>query len=172
VDARDHEGRTPLAVAAEHRSLRVARKLVELGANCHTTDLAGRSILNTAVRVAENEAMIALMLGDPQTDVNLTDNDGVTPLMACMETEDIKMVRALLAFKADANIQEHGTGRTALHRSVLRNWLDGVDVLLGPAAGGAHTPIHFSPQPHPLLSPKPTIVSHESTHVELNSGGV
>ena len=76
MDARDHEGRTPLAVAAEHRSLRVARKLVELGANCHTTDLAGRSILNTAVRVAENEAMIALMLGDPQTDVNLTDNDG------------------------------------------------------------------------------------------------
>ena len=32
-------------------------------------------------------------------------NDGVTPLMACMETEDIKMVRALLAFKADSNIQ-------------------------------------------------------------------
>jgi ankyrin repeat protein len=134
VDARDHTGRTPLHIAAEHRSLRVARKLVELGASCHTTDMQGRSILNTAVRVFDNEAMLALVLSDAQTDVNLTDNDGVTPLMACVEVEDIKMLRTLLASKADTNIQEHGTGRTALHRAVLRNWLDGVDALLGPQA--------------------------------------
>lgn len=134
VDTRDHRGRTPLHIAAEHRSLRVARKLVELGASCHTTDMQGLSILNTAARVFDNEAMIALVLGDTQTDVNLTDNDGVTPLMACVEVEDVKMLRTLLASKADTNIQEHGTFRTALHRAVLRNWLDGVDALLGPAA--------------------------------------
>lgn len=128
---RDNKGRTPLAIAVECRSLRVARKLVELGAAATALDLAGRSILAIAASIGENDACLALALGDSQTDCNLADNDGITPLCACVQTKDIKMVRKLLEAGADVNIQQHGTARTALHDAVLLNWLDGCDALLG-----------------------------------------
>mmetsp|Transcript_19877 Transcript_19877/g.64680 ORF Transcript_19877/g.64680 Transcript_19877/m.64680 type:complete len:1695 (-) Transcript_19877:99-5183(-) len=132
VDVRNAAGQTPLQLAADARAMRMARKLIDMGADPASVDYSGRSILNSAVRVPENEAMLNLILADPKVDVNLPDEDGCTPLNALMQTEDVRMLKAMLNAKADPNIPEHGTGFTPLHKATLRKWLDGVDGLLGP----------------------------------------
>ncbi|KAK3274842.1 hypothetical protein CYMTET_16981 [Cymbomonas tetramitiformis] len=132
IDATDNQGCTALHTAVQHSSFRVARKLIELGADVSAVDFSNRSVLNAAVRVKGNEASVNLLLSNERCQVDRADDNGVTPLKACIPTEDAKILRALLAHQADANVAEHGTGLTPLHQAVLQRWLEGVDAMLAP----------------------------------------
>ena len=62
VNTRNRNGETPLTLAAQHGSLRVARRLIELGADIAAVDGAGRSVLNAAVATPGNQALITMLL--------------------------------------------------------------------------------------------------------------
>ena len=154
VDDRDGDGRTPLMRAAQSKAFRVARKLIDLGADVTTTDYSGRSVLGLAVSTSENAAIASMLLADARVDVDLPDDNGRTPLNVCVETEDGKTIRLLLQNNADANIPEAGTGYTPLHKAVIQGWLDGVDALLGPGIEckilrdtKGHTPFDYARHP-------------------------
>jgi hypothetical protein len=132
IDVQDLQGRTALHAAAEANSLRVARKLMELGADAAAVDFSNVSVLGLAARQTGSEPLVNLLLANQMTQVDRADNNGVTPLMAACMSQDIKVGRTLLAHHADANMIEHGTRLTALHMATLANWLEGVDALLAP----------------------------------------
>jgi ankyrin repeat protein len=85
IDVQDLQGRTALHAAAEANALRVARKLIELGADAASVDFSNVSVLGLAARQSNSEPLVNLLLANQMTQVDRADNNGVTPLMAaCM----------------------------------------------------------------------------------------
>eukprot|EP00240_Pyramimonas_obovata_P000249 CAMPEP_0118927864 /NCGR_PEP_ID=MMETSP1169-20130426/5244_1 /TAXON_ID=36882 /ORGANISM="Pyramimonas obovata, Strain CCMP722" /LENGTH=1671 /DNA_ID=CAMNT_0006869721 /DNA_START=246 /DNA_END=5258 /DNA_ORIENTATION=- len=132
LDTVDKFGRTALHTAAENKAFRVTRRLVELGADAGAVDYGNLSVLNLAVRQFGNEPLVNLLLSNEMCQVDRPDDNGTTPLKACCEVEDMRVLRALLAHSADANIADFAQGQTALHVATIRRWLEGVDALLAP----------------------------------------
>jgi hypothetical protein len=105
---------------------------LELGADVSAVDFNNLSVLNLAARSPGNEGIMNLVLQNEMCQVDRPDNDGATAIMSVCKTQDVKMLRALLANHADTNIAEHKHHYTPLHVAVLSNWLEGVDALLAP----------------------------------------
>lgn len=75
----------------------------------------------TPLQVASdlNFDMVKLLLAHGAT-VNVSDRDGVTPLMRAVDLRDLRMARLLLDARAQINAKDQ-RGHTALTRSVLRS---------------------------------------------------
>ena len=131
LNLKNKQGRTPLAIAAGHGALRMMKKLLDLGADATVLDGAGKSLINIAVSVPDNEPVVNTLLATGWVSVDLPDDHGNTPLNTSIELQDVRVLRALLAHGADATVAEQGTGYTPLHKAVLKNWIEGVDALLG-----------------------------------------
>ncbi|CAG9463280.1 unnamed protein product [Pedinophyceae sp. YPF-701] len=130
LDVRNAAGQTPLHVAAVHRSYRVARRLIELGADAGAVDFSGRTVLHAAASVPGNEAVLDIILAARPADVAVRDNEGAAALNLAARGRDVRMLKALAHAGSDPNTREISTGYTPLHRAVLLSWFEGVDVLL------------------------------------------
>ena len=130
VNVRNRHGETPLVLAAVNGALRVARRLIELGADVAAVDGAGRSVLNAAVCKPGNQALISILLDSGKVNVNLPDDCGNTPLNNCIAVKDAGVLRALIKAGANTNVPEESHGYTPLHRVVLADWLEGLKILI------------------------------------------
>ena len=101
IDARDRDGKTALATAAEANKLALVRLFLERGANVNTRAVDGSTPLFYAAE-QDRGAAIALLL-EGGADSNLPGRNGVRPLAAAAYNGSADSVEALLKYGAGPN---------------------------------------------------------------------
>jgi ankyrin repeat protein len=101
IDAKDREGKTALAKAAEADKLALVRLLLERGADVNARAVDGATPLFTAAE-QDRGAVVALLL-ERGADPNLPARKGLRPLAAAAFNGSTDSVEALLKFGADPN---------------------------------------------------------------------
>jgi uncharacterized protein len=101
IDAKDREGKTALAKAAEADKLPLIKLLVERGANVNARAVDGSTPLFYAAE-QDRGAVVALLL-ERGADPNLPGRKGVRPLAAAAFNGSTESVAELLKFGADPN---------------------------------------------------------------------
>ena len=112
VDGQDTRGRTPLFFAANQR---LARALLEAGANPRHIDLQHHSPLHAAVRAGRLDVAHALKLAG--ADLNAQDKRGLAPLHAAAMKGRVPCTHHLLRLGANPNVQDR-RGRHPLFYAV------------------------------------------------------
>ena len=108
--------RTPLQVAIESSSLETLRKLLNAGAQVNALSASGRTTLHFALRhihSRKGREMLDLILRH-KPDVNVADEDGITPADMAIDYGEEADLAALLTRGADPNARIRG--QTRLHR--------------------------------------------------------
>jgi ankyrin repeat protein len=100
VNALNRNGVTPLFLAASAGREKIVQMLLAAGAKVNLKDDKGRTVLNYAI---ENSPEIFQALLDAGTNPNTEDSSGRTPLSYAAERDNPKVVKLLLAAKADPN---------------------------------------------------------------------
>jgi ankyrin repeat protein len=109
IDAKDREGKTALAKAAEADKLPLIRLLLERGANVNARSVDGSTPLFYAAE-QDRGAVIALLL-ERGADPNLPGRKGVRPLAAAAFNGSTESVAELMKFGADPNaLDDDGSG--------------------------------------------------------------
>ena len=138
VSAVDNSGRTPLKLAAYHGHLKTVMLLISHGARVNIVDRNGHTPLMQAAVCKHWEIVTLLIQHSANTgrtlfyavemgrfdiietlvlkgaNVNVQDDNSVTPLMKAVEKGDFDTVAFLIGHGADVNLKDSG-GRTALH---------------------------------------------------------
>jgi ankyrin repeat protein len=105
IDAKDREGKTALAKAAEADKLPLIRLLLERGANVNARAVDGSTPLFYAAE-QDRGAVIALLL-ERGADPNLPGRNGVRPLAAAAFNGSGESVEQLIKFGADPNAPDN-----------------------------------------------------------------
>ena len=100
VNALNTDGSTPLFSATLSGQLKIVQMLLAAGANANLKDGKGRLPLNYGIG---NSPEIFQALLDAGTNPNTEDSEGRTPLSYAAERDSPKIVKLLLAAKADPN---------------------------------------------------------------------
>ena len=100
VNALNQGGVTPLFLAASAGREKIVQMLLAAGAKVNLKDDKGRTVLNYAIG---NSPEIFQALLDAGTNPNTEDSSGRTPLSYAAERDNPKVVKLLLAAKADPN---------------------------------------------------------------------
>ncbi len=100
VNALNRGGVTPLFLAASAGREKIVQMLLAAGAKVNLKDDKGRTVLDYAMR---NSPEIFQALLDAGTNPNTEDSSGRTPLSYAAERDNPKVVKLLLAAKADPN---------------------------------------------------------------------
>jgi uncharacterized protein len=109
IDAKDREGKTALAKAAEADKLPLIRLLLERGANVNARAVDGSTALFYAAE-QDRGAVVALLL-ERGADPNLSGRKGVRALAAAAFNGSTESVEALVKFGADPNaLDDDGQG--------------------------------------------------------------
>jgi uncharacterized protein len=109
IDAKDREGKTALAKAAEADKLPLIKLLLERGANVNARAVDGSTPLFYAAE-QDRGAVVALLL-ERGADPNLPGRKGVRPLAAAAFNGSTESVEALLKFGANPNaLDDDGQG--------------------------------------------------------------
>ncbi len=101
IDAKDREGKTALAKAAEADKLPLIKLLLDRGANVNARAVDGSTPLFYAAE-QDRGAVVALLL-ERGADPNLPGRKGVRPLAAAAFNGSTESVEALIKFGADPN---------------------------------------------------------------------
>lgn len=111
----DFSGETPLHMAARYSRADAAKKLLDAGADPTVQDNTGRTPLHAAI-AADARGVFQILMNHriAQSTVNVSMNDGVTPLMTAVKLELEEIVEELLANKVDINATD-SHGKSALH---------------------------------------------------------
>jgi ankyrin repeat protein len=112
VNARDEDGATALAWAADHSNLAMAELLLAKGADPNIANELGISPLALAISNGSS-ALVKLLLAKG-ADPNLARENGETPLMTAARLGQVDTVRLLLERGARADAREKKFGQTAL----------------------------------------------------------
>ncbi len=126
VNTRWTNSLTPLMVVNESK---IARYLIQAGADVHARQLYGETALMTA---SQNPEVVKVLL-KAGADVNARDNFGVTPLMYAMLGYDEKSAQVLIDAKADVNAHDKDH-RTALMFAGMEGRVKTIKVLLDAGA--------------------------------------
>jgi ankyrin repeat protein len=109
IDAKDREGKTALAKAAEADKLPLVRLLLERGANVNKRAVDGSTPLFYAAE-QDRGAVVALLL-ERGADPNLPGRKGVRPLAAAAFNGSTQSVEQIMKFGADPNaLDSDGSG--------------------------------------------------------------
>jgi ankyrin repeat protein len=118
VDGRDKKGQTPLHQAMGRDWFKLARILLEHGADANVEDDNKKTplhLLSESQTHDEGEALdLFWLLLERGTIVDGRDRKGQTPLHQAMGRDWFKLARILLEHGSDANVEDHN-GRTPLH---------------------------------------------------------
>lgn len=115
INAQDHRGRTPLAMAIRHgQNRQVVRVLLAMDAiEVNRADTLGCTPLHHAIR--KSDEITELLLSHPGIDVNQSDHRGRTPLIAATgEKSNLHRLAMLLDHTNILVDQQDNRGRTAL----------------------------------------------------------
>lgn len=121
VNIANHQGMTPLMLAAEMNNFLCIDALLENGALIDSQDNQGRTALFHATQYRENGhgAIISLLANN--SDVNMPDEQGWTPLMIAVARGDVETVGRL--FDGGANIhQTNEEGKSSVDLANERSW--------------------------------------------------
>lgn len=113
INARDEEGMTPLQMLLYHEntnfSWALTESFIEKGADIHSMDEQGDSLLMAAIR--NNHMTAALKLMEDKGLVSQPNKEGQTPLHLAVKRYRIELGMALLERGADKNLPD-GNGKT------------------------------------------------------------
>eukprot|EP00976_Prorocentrum_cordatum_P064183 1177395-Prorocentrum_minimum.AAC.1 len=119
INARNHEGRTPLHEAAYFANYNVVKQLVSAGADVNISDHMGETPLHDAMIQGHIPVVEALLTH--KASVNAKSQYGETPLMVYLDNTvsycSVKMVRLFLEWGLDIGVQS-SSGATVLHYAV------------------------------------------------------
>ena len=127
IDAKDREGKTALAKAAEADKLPLVRLLLERGADANARAIDGSTALFDAAE-QDRGAAIALLL-EGGADPNLPGRKGVRPLAAAAFNGSTESVEKLLQFGADPNALDD-EGKSAIVYAAAHGYATVVVTLL------------------------------------------
>jgi len=111
VEESTYEHQTPLMTAVENGHLKTVQLLLDHGANPLARDDKGKLPIHHIIVASHNPLPIAKLLVERGTDVNATDNQGITPLRV---TDDLPTLRFLIAKSANINAQANDGGTALL----------------------------------------------------------
>ena len=107
VDARDEEGATPLILAAANGHARTVSTLCERGASVNATTIYDVSALLAAVLFPqEPNVLVVKALLDAGASIELTNDSGVTPLLAACHRGNYDIVTLLLDRGANPDVYD------------------------------------------------------------------
>ncbi|XP_027711115.1 NF-kappa-B inhibitor delta [Vombatus ursinus] len=150
LDIREHQGKTPLLVAASANQPLIVQDLLTLGADPNATDHRGRTILHLAATYGLPGVLTAVFNSGIQVDMETRDFEGLTPLHAAVLSlneatqqpacssrtmtvparDRLACVQMLLQMGADHTSQEFKSNKTVLHLAVQGGNLSLVQMLL------------------------------------------
>jgi len=131
LDARNHEGVTPLGMACASGNWRLAKFLITRGAKPEST-AAAPALLSAAATRSDDPAGIHLLLGH-KAKVNSRDARGRSALHEAARHGHVDIVSALLAAGADLNVRD-ADGLSPLLDAVSGGHLAAIDPLLAAGA--------------------------------------
>jgi ankyrin repeat protein len=114
VRAVDSDGRSPLHVAAQRNMLDIVRLLISINAPLDAIDQFGKSPMHYT-----RDPNIAELLAEEGANVNIQDNDGITPLLEYCREECHDCVKAVLPYGADPMLCDGMQRRHCLHVATL-----------------------------------------------------
>ena len=121
VNVRDNGHATPLHLASCNRDLESVRFLLDHGANVKALDTWGQTPLHQVFKSnshSEDPFSVAQLLVEHDADVDIRDNDHVTPLHLASRNRDLESVRVLLDHGANVSAKNN-RGQTPLHQVLL-----------------------------------------------------
>ncbi|XP_077506233.1 nuclear factor NF-kappa-B family member relish isoform X2 [Amblyomma americanum] len=131
VSKQNNRGQTPLHLStlqgrSDHSSL-----LLVHGADVTSLDRWGRTVLHCAILgCMSKEGLKRLLSYRPKLLVNAADAEGKTAVQIAVEQQNEVALRVLCSVGADVNAPVDRTGDRALHTAVLKDFVDGVRILL------------------------------------------
>lgn len=157
IDARDHNGQTPLHYAIQSGNTEVAKYLIDNGANLNIQDnyyqktntqyVYYKSPLHYAVESGDTE--IAKYLVDHGANPNIQDAYSSTPLQSAIYSGNTEVVEYLLDHNADPNSKGHYSTSPLLaavklgHTEIVKNLVEhGADLNVKNAS--AQTLLHYA----------------------------
>ena len=131
LDVVDTEGCTALHLAARFGAFASARILLKKGATINRQDRHGRTPLHWAVesKVPEVVAILVKDAVSTSCDLDAIDAQGYTPLMIALERKYLEPARILLKKGASLNIGALKSIYSIFHFCMLRESLEGVELL-------------------------------------------
>jgi len=127
-----------LHLAVDLGKAKVAKVLIDAGADVNARDVAGQSLVMTAV---EHPDIVKLLI-DAHADVNIPNDYKLAPLAVAAERGNLETVKLLLA--AGANVRHRDpSGGSALMVAVLRGYKDVVRALIDAGADVARDKVEL-----------------------------
>ncbi|XP_078002358.1 NF-kappa-B inhibitor delta [Phascolarctos cinereus] len=150
LDIQEHQGKTPLLVAATANQPLIVQDLLTLGADPNATDHRGRTILHLAATYGLPGVLTAVFNSGIQVDMETRDFEGFSPLhvavlslneatqqpacgsrtMTVPARDRLACVQMLLQMGADHTSQEFKSSKTVLHLAVQSGNVSLVQMLL------------------------------------------
>ena len=130
VSAQTDEQITDFAKAAKFNDVYTVKKLVSGGINPNTLDAKGELMLNLAIKDKSND-VIAFLLSNQATDVDISNKYGETPLMIASIEGNLPLVKTLVQTK---KAQIDHVGWTPLHYACSRGHLEIAEYLIANGA--------------------------------------
>ncbi|EAU39011.1 predicted protein [Aspergillus terreus NIH2624] len=118
IDHEDHENKTPLLHAVDNNHATVCLCLIENGSALDIADHRYQRLLFYAVQHGRPGKLCQALL-DRGVPANLTDDQGMTPLMHAVAAGNEVLCRLLLEYGADANSEDHA-GKSPLWHASLK----------------------------------------------------
>jgi ankyrin repeat protein len=123
VNAVDNDGYTPLHMAAMSGYADKAGYLLENGANLQVLTKYGATPLHLAAdRLRFDAVLLGLLVGPSNSNVNLRDSEGRTPLWRAVDIDNADSVKWLIDHGADPNIA-NSHGEQPLDRALLLDYM-------------------------------------------------
>uniref|UniRef100_A0A8C7XTQ6 Neurogenic locus notch homolog protein 1 n=1 Tax=Oryzias sinensis TaxID=183150 RepID=A0A8C7XTQ6_9TELE len=154
LDARMHDGTTPLILAARLAVEGMAEELINSHADPNATDDSGKSALHWAAAVNNVEAALVLLKNGANKDMQ--DNKEETPLFLAAREGSYETAKVLLDHFANREITDHldqlprDIAQERMHHDIVR-LLDEYNVVRSPGLHSA--PLNTSTLSPPLCSP-------------------
>jgi len=164
VNARQGDGATALAWAADRNDLEAADLLIQAGADADAANEYGVTPLSLACGNG-NGAMVERLL-KAGANPNAARATGETPLMTCARVGAAEAVKLLLARGANANAKDAERGQTALMWAASQKHPEVVQALVD-----AKADVHARSAVLPLYKPTRPITYSPNVHFPETKGG-
>lgn len=126
------KGRSPLLVAVEAGEADTVKVLCRYGCDLSVKDCCGRDALFLAAEEGE-KSVLDFLLDTGKMNVDCTDDEGRTPLIAAAERGRLEVLRSLLLSNANINLRDED-GRTAEQAAMAVGQTNFAKALRTPAA--------------------------------------
>ncbi len=147
VHAKNHAGRTPLHLAAQHGYMKIVKELIYQNADMHAVDNYDQTAVHYAAK--NGHAKIVKELIERGTEVNVTNKQGKTALHLASEYGQTEAVVMLINYRAYINAKDNN-GKTPLHLAAEYGYVDTSMMLIHKGANvnaqnkDGRTPLHLA----------------------------